>query len=199
MDLNGKMGDETRRFLERYFPSAYVEELKTMAYGLAGRQAGQVDPSGLVIDAILRAARHHRQLRDPGNLRAWVRTILVREIMAKLHLECFRRRRALDVDHLSHLPEKPEQLSPLDREEEKAQAKVYLALLLARLSETDREVICLSRLKGLPDADAAELLGVSEEALRQRRSRALKRLQQLARQSFSSWPGGTPPLSPPTT
>jgi RNA polymerase sigma-70 factor (ECF subfamily) len=183
MDQSEKMGDETRAFLERNFPRAYLDELKTMAHALAGRKAGQVDPSGLVIDAILRAARHHRQLRDLGNLRAWVRAILVREIMSKLQMERYRRTREIDADYLHHLPERREPMSPLDREEEKSRAKAFLAQLLERLSEADREVICLSRLEGLPDPDAAELLGVSEEALRQRRCRAVKRLQQLARQS----------------
>lgn len=180
MKPDEKMGDETRRFLEEHFPPAYLDELKSLARGLAGRKAGQVDPSGVVIEAVLRAARDHRQLKELSSLRAWVRTILIREIMAKLQLECYRRRREFSEEHLRLLPEAEAPLNLLERAEEKSRAKAYLGRLLERLSAPDREVICLSRIQGWPDADVAELLGVSEPALRQRRSRAVKRLRQLA-------------------
>jgi RNA polymerase sigma factor (sigma-70 family) len=182
MDPVEPMGDDTRRFLEQHFPGAYLDELKAMAHALAGRKAGQVDPSGLVVDAMLRAARKHRQLKELGNLKAWFRTILVREVLAKLQLECHRRTQEFGDDHLRQLPQPGEEGDLLERDEEKSWAKAYLWKLLSRLSEDDQAVICLSRLKGLPDADVAELLGINETALRQRRSRAVRRLQTLAQQ-----------------
>jgi len=182
MDREQPMGDQTRHFLEQHFPGAYLDELKALAHALAGRKAGQVDPSGLVVNAMLRAARKHRQLEELGNLKAWFKTILVREVMAKLKLECYRRTQELGEDHLRQLPQIREQDNAVEREDEKSWAKAYLGQLLSRMTEQDQEVICLSRLNELPDADVAELLGISTESLRQRRSRALRRLQTLAEQ-----------------
>ncbi len=57
----------------------------------------------------------------------------------------------------------------------------YVYELLQQLSEPDRRVICLCLLAEVPDERAAKELGISPTALRQRRSRALKRLRELAK------------------
>jgi len=56
-----------------------------------------------------------------------------------------------------------------------------LALLqrkIARLDERDREVLTLTLAEGLEPEDIARRTGLSQEAVRQRKSRALKRLRQ---------------------
>jgi len=142
-----------------------------------------VDASGLVAEAVLRAGFHRRQLQDVGKVKAWVRTILVREVLAKLQLERHRRTQALRDEHLSQLSDPREPENAMEREEEKSWAKAYLGDLLGLLSEQDREVICLCRLQGIPDAEVASLLSITPESLRKRRSRALRRLQDLAQKS----------------
>jgi RNA polymerase sigma factor (sigma-70 family) len=174
------MGDDTWKFLEHHFSRAYLEELKGLARYLAGRKAGQFDPSGLVIEAVLKAARNRSQLKDPAKFNPWMKTILVREVMAGLQLECHRRTQEMSEDYLRTLSDRGGRVSPLEREDQQSWAKAYLWRLLSLLSEADREVICLCRMEGLPDPEAAELLGISQQTLRKRRSRALQRLQQLA-------------------
>ena len=54
MKKDQPMGDETREFLEQHFPDASdLGKLKALAHSLAGAKAGQIDPSGLVVEAIL--------------------------------------------------------------------------------------------------------------------------------------------------
>jgi RNA polymerase sigma factor (sigma-70 family) len=48
---------------------------------------------------------------------------------------------------------------------------------LASLSKTDREVLVLRILEGLPTRETAALLGMSEVAVRSRQVRALERLK----------------------
>jgi RNA polymerase sigma-70 factor (ECF subfamily) len=182
MNADRPMGDETYKFLEQHYSDEYLEELKGVARFLAGDKAAQVDVSSLAVEALLKAARNHRQLRDPGKFRSWMKQILVNDVLARLQLAGHRRTQALEAGLLSQLPDPREAEEGPAGAEEKAQARSYLSRLLALLPEADREVICLCRLQGLPDAEAANLLGVSAPALRQRRSRALRRLKELARQ-----------------
>lgn len=182
MDPDRPMGDETHKFLEQHYSAASLEQFKAMARRLAGARAGQVDVSSLTVEAFLKAARHHRQLQDHGKFKAWMRKILVRDVLARLHLESHRRTQAFEADRLCLLPDRQETEDRPEQEEETARIKAYLSRLLALIPDDDREVICLCRLQGLPDAAAAELLGITEPALRQRRCRALRRLKELARQ-----------------
>jgi RNA polymerase sigma factor (sigma-70 family) len=159
-----------------------VDQLKQIAYARAGRKSAQVDPSGLVSEAILRAAGHWREVEDMSKVKAWVRTILVREVIARLRLDSVSRTQEFGSDELQTLRDFREQQTAVEREDEVAFAKARLWHLLSRLPDADREVISLCRLAELSDEEVATLLEISPEALRQRRSRAMRRLQDLARQ-----------------
>jgi RNA polymerase sigma factor (sigma-70 family) len=189
MSSDKPMGDDTHRFVEQHYSPEHLEELKATARRLAADKAAQVDASALVLEAWLKAARNHRQLRDPEHFNAWMKRIVVHEVLARLRLESCRRTRTVGQDRLRELPDPRAQECAPEAEEEKARAKAYLARLLALLPEADRDVLCVSRLQGLPDGKAAELLGISQVALRQRRSRAMQRLKELARR----YPDGAEP------
>jgi RNA polymerase sigma-70 factor (ECF subfamily) len=169
------MGTETRRFLEDHATAENVRQMKAIALQWARNKSAKIDVSQIVHDVLVKAARHRRQLRNPDRVRTWMRTTLVREVMAQLE-RAHTRTRALP-------PEQPTgdgQESPQEREVEKREAMAHLYELLQQLPESDRTVICLCLLAELPDERAAKELGISCAALRQRRHRALKRLRELA-------------------
>lgn len=56
--------------------------------------------------------------------------------------------------------------------------KILVRALLDRLSPIDREILLLTVIEGFTSEEAARVLGVSGEALRQKKSRALKSLRQ---------------------
>jgi RNA polymerase sigma-70 factor (ECF subfamily) len=176
------MGDQTRAFLEQHVSEELLEWLRRTGYAIAGSRGGEADVTGLVQKVVLLAGRAREQLQDPARFRAWIRTILVREVLAELQLERHRRRQRFQDGELEQVRDDRDEGSSLEQEEEQSLAKAQLADLLAQLSEADREVICLSRLKGLPDEEVADLLGITQTALRQRRKRALDRLQQVVEQ-----------------
>jgi RNA polymerase sigma-70 factor (ECF subfamily) len=175
--------DNTDSFLKQLFADpAFLEQLRRLAHARAGCQAGRADASGLVIEALLKAGQHWREVQDPCKLTSWVKTILVREIMAKLKLAHHQRTREFGDSGLDFLKDTKAQDDAVERDEDRIAARARLWRLLSRLSEADREILCLSRIQEIPDPDVAVLLNVTEETVRKRRSRALERLKKLAEQ-----------------
>jgi RNA polymerase sigma factor (sigma-70 family) len=170
-------GPETRRFLEEHFPQPVIDELRRFARAVAGSQAGRLDASEAVIEGILKAARFHRQLEDLRCLKPWLRTIVAREVYARLELAYHRRRRDLDDRALSRIAADE---SPFEDEHGMESFDERLAPLLRQLPERDRDLLCLGCLQGVADAELARLFDINEAALRKRRSRAMQRLRELA-------------------
>jgi RNA polymerase sigma factor (sigma-70 family) len=170
-------GPETLRFLEEHFPQPVIDELQRYARALSGRQAGRVDASEAAIEGILKAAQFHRQLEDVTRLKSWVRTIVAREIYARLELAYHRRRRDWDDQALARVPADD---AGSESELSKEWTDERLGHLLRRLPEGDRELVCLSFVQKIADAELARLYEISEPALRKRRSRAMQRLRELA-------------------
>lgn len=173
------MGDETRLFLAEHGDDATVAWLKALARREAGQRAAKIDPSQIALDVLVKAARHRRELRGPETVRAWMRTTLVREVMARLQV-AVSRTQALG-DEAFQKPSGPASApSPQEEEAEKREAQAQLYRLLEQMSAEDREVICLHWLEEMPNDKLAELLEIREAALRQRCSRAFRRLRDLA-------------------
>jgi RNA polymerase sigma-70 factor (ECF subfamily) len=175
MDENDVPDEKAREFADKVFKTSMYAELKAKAKQVAGAKAAKMDPSGLVVDAVLRALKKRDTLRDDACLRAWLTKIVVREVLAKLRLAEIRTRALSAADDL---PTRKSADAAQDEE------KAYMLALLERLSEDDQTVICLCKLEEMPYAETAALLNISEPAVRKRLSRAMGRLKKIARTSL---------------
>ncbi len=78
------MGEDTQQFLKDHATVENIRQLKAVARQWTGYKSAKIDVSQLVYDVLVKAAQHRRQLRDPDKVRSWMRTTLVREVMAQL-------------------------------------------------------------------------------------------------------------------
>ena len=119
-----------------------------------------------------RAFAHLSQFRGEAQLGTWLVRIAVHEAFARL-----RRRRRLaplppddDVETLP-MPDRPMPIDP-EREANNAELRRLLERAIDELPETYRTVFVLREVEGLSTATTAECLGVSEEVVKTRLSRA---------------------------
>jgi RNA polymerase sigma-70 factor (ECF subfamily) len=181
-------GDPQSRgqLLERHRPRLR----RLVAVRLDRRLAARVDPSDVVQDTLAEASRRlDDYLRTrPLKFYPWLRQLAVERLADahRRHLRAGRRSvtreeppglpagSALELaDRLLAAGEGPS--AGLRREERRARVRAALG----RLPERDREVLVLRHLEQLATAEAAEVLGVSEGAVKVRVVRALQRLRDL--------------------
>jgi len=124
-----------------------------------------------------RAFAHLGQFRGEAQLGTWLVRIAVHEAFARV-----RRRRRLaplppddDVETLP-MPDRPMPIDP-EREANNAELRRLLERAIDELPETYRTVFVLREVEGLSTATTAECLGVSEEVVKTRLSRARLRLR----------------------
>lgn len=150
---------------EDAFREVYAAE-KAVLYGLLLRLSG--DPAAaadLFQNVWLKLARHRRELRQDTVLRAWLCTVARREYLNH------RRAQALDLSRVLTLGLES------SADHSAADARLHeLNAALRQLSDGDREVLLMTSVDGLSLGQAAAALGVTEPALRQRLSRARRRL-----------------------
>ncbi len=159
-----------------------------------GRLRGRLDPSDVVQEALLDAARGFASYaeRTPIAFHLWLRQAACDRLSLarRRHLatEC------RDASREVMLPEHSSALlaralgrgradTPLGGlvEQELAQS---VRQALARLAEPDAEIILLRNLEELSNQEAAEALGIAPAAASKRYARALIRLERLLRESF---------------
>ena len=125
-----------------------------------GRICGSIalaDGEDAAQEAMVAVFRHLRDLREPGALRSWVRSIATREAV-----RVARRRSAAPLREL------PEELpGPAD-----AETVADVRDLLARLQPEQRAILVLRDVEGLEEQEAAELLGVPLGTVKSRLHRA---------------------------
>lgn len=149
---------------EAAFRAVYGAE-KAVVYGLLLRLSG--DPAAaadLFQNVWLKLARHRKELREDTVLRAWLCTVARREYLNH------RRAQALDLSRVLTLGLEPVQPASND------EPLLALNAALLQLSDTDREVLLMTSVDGLSLGQAAVALDLTEPALRQRLSRARRRL-----------------------
>jgi len=124
-----------------------------------------------------RAFAHLGQFRGDAQLATWITRIAVHEAFARV-----RRRRRLaalppddDVETL-FMADRPKPADP-EREAHNAELRGLLERAIDELPETYRTVFMLREVEGLSTATTAECLGVSEEVIKTRLSRARARLR----------------------
>jgi RNA polymerase sigma-70 factor (ECF subfamily) len=147
------------------FETLYERE-KAALYGFLLRLAR--DPhvaADLFQNVWLKLARHSARLRDDSHLRAWLYTVARREFLS------FRRAQALDLSRVLVLGIESE----ADAGEQDL-GLVALGTAFAQLGDADREALLLAAADGLEAEAAAQVLGISAAAFRQRLARARRRL-----------------------
>jgi RNA polymerase sigma-70 factor, ECF subfamily len=124
-----------------------------------------------------RAFAHLGQFRGDALLATWITRIAVHEAFARV-----RRRRRLAAfpldDDVETLPmaDRPKPADP-EREAHNAELRALLERAIDELPESYRTVFVLREVEGLSTATTAECLGVSEEVVKTRLSRARARLR----------------------
>jgi RNA polymerase sigma-70 factor (ECF subfamily) len=127
----------------------------------------------LVQETFLALAKAAPRLSESTNLAAFLFTI------ARNQWRSHRRWTFSDLSRLGPLDDEPQWPTAGDVEIDlDARRRVHdLECALARLADRDREVLLLVGVEGFEPSQAAEILGVRADALRQRLSRARERLE----------------------
>jgi RNA polymerase sigma-70 factor (ECF subfamily) len=148
------------------FEAIYARERKPV-YAFLVRLSGDTNVAADLFQNVwLKLARYAPQLRRDTRIRAWLLTVARHEFIS------YRRAQALDLSLLLTLDRPAATLEPSDPRLSE------LAAALARLGDRDREVLLLTSVDGLDVDRAARALDVSAVALRQRLSRARRRLSE---------------------
>ena len=123
----------------------------------------------LLEETWLRLVKHAKRLRPETRLTAWLFTV------ARNLYVSYQRSRMLEETHAASLiglwPSGSTRLSPFE-ETATNETERRIEAALAALPATYREVLLLVGVEGFRPVDAAEVCGISPEALRQRLSRA---------------------------
>jgi len=188
------IGDGAARdqLLERF--RGRLRRMVTTQFDL--RLAARVDPSDVVQETLTEAAaqlNHYLQER-PLPFYRWLRQLAQRRLIG-LHRRHVRaqRRTVTREEAVSGLPDKSalalvERLFGLHSSPSaglrKKERRDRVQRALAALSESDREVLVLRILEGLPTRETAAVTGISEVAVRSRQVRALERLRALLGPDF---------------
>ncbi|MCW5746000.1 MAG: sigma-70 family RNA polymerase sigma factor [Alphaproteobacteria bacterium] len=146
----------------------HVPALRRYARALTGDGAAADD---LVQDCVERALTRAHLWRQPGNLRAWLFTIMH-------NINANERRRAASRPRLATIDDIPEPAQPASQIGKLMASETFAALKM--LSMEHRQVLLLVALEGLQYAEVAEVLGVPVGTVMSRLSRARDRLTQLA-------------------
>lgn len=154
------------RVFEDAFREAYTAE-KSVIYGLLLRLSGDADcAADLFQNVWLKLAHHRHRLREDTVLRAWLCAVARNEYLN------YRRVQMLDLARVLTLGREPTPAEGAARDPRLADVNEALQ----RLSDADREVLLLTSVDGLSPRQAAGAIGVREDTLRQRLSRARRRL-----------------------
>ena len=156
------------------------------------RLARRVDPSDVVQDVLLQAARTVEDYasRRPLPFYPWLRQLALRRMtdLERRHIQAARRSVRLEEHRNPQLSDVSLHLLArrlLSREkgpvselvERESRRRLHETFL--RLDENDREILLLRYVEGLDLSEAADILGIAANAARMRHLRALQRLRDL--------------------
>jgi RNA polymerase sigma-70 factor (ECF subfamily) len=185
-----EMGDSQAR---QAVLGRHRERLKQMvAVHLDRRLAARIDPSDIVQEALLDAARSlDDYLRQrPLPFYPWLRQLAWERLieMHRRHLHAQRRSVKREEPLAPHLSDESamqlaervlaRQSSPSQRAI-RSEMRTRIRAALDRLGERDREVLVLRHLEQLSTKETAAVLGISEGSVKTRHLRALERLRVL--------------------
>jgi RNA polymerase sigma-70 factor (ECF subfamily) len=145
----------------------HLPALRRYARALTGDTTAADD---LVQDCAERALSRAHLWRSPGNMRAWLFTIMH-------NLNANNRRRIAIRPRLAAIEDVPEPSWPAGQFEHLAARQTLAAL--RQLSDDHREVLTLVAIEGMAYAEVAEVLGLPAGTVMSRLSRARDHLRQL--------------------
>lgn len=158
-----------RRGDEAAFDAVY-DSFRPRIYGFLVRLAGRKDVAeDLLQETFLRLAASASRLREDTNLRAWLFTVA-----RNVHVS-HRRTLVIDLDRLEGLRLFGDDAAPVPTPFEEAagsQMERRLEAAIQRLPAKYREVILLVGVERMTPTEAAEILKLRPDAMRQRLSRA---------------------------
>ncbi len=141
-----------------------------LVYRIAWRMlGGPAEAEDVVQDVFLRLWRNAGQVRDARSLRAWLA-----RVATNLAIDRLRRRRP---DGPAEMPELADPGAGPERQAERRAAGDIVSAAIAGLPERQRVAIVLTYYEELANADVAEALGVSIEAVESLLARARRKLK----------------------
>ena len=187
--------------------AAHQEKLwRMVAFRMDPRLRGRVDAADVVQEAFVEASAHRPDYFRPPTapLFLWLRTIVANKLF-ELHrhhlgtrMRDAKRELALESSpwpddtsaalcaHLTAGVTRPSVAAV------RGEVRTRLADALDALEPADREVLALRHFEQLTNAEAAQVLGIQEQAAAKRHLRALQRLRQM----LADMPGGLTELRP---
>ena len=153
---------------------AVYDAYRAKVFGFLARMAGRRElAEDLVQETFLRLAARATQLTEDTRLAAWLFTVARNLYWSHCRSALLD---AARLDALAVAPPPGSMPSPFESAAA-SQMGARLERAFATLTERDREVLLLVAVERLDHADAAAVLELSPEALRQRLSRARTRLE----------------------
>ncbi|WP_433795952.1 RNA polymerase sigma factor [Actinoplanes sp. CA-252034] len=157
---------------EERFRRVYAANFEAMLAYAMRRVEQAEDASDVVAETFLVAWRRGRELPPDDEVTLWLYGV-ARRVVANHHRGGVRRDRLGE-----RLRQRITELVAADPGHEVPQ-RLAVRAALARLPETDREVLMLTVWEGLQPREVAEVVGMSAGAVRTRLSRARARLREL--------------------
>ncbi len=148
-----------------------VEAHYALVYRIAWRMlGGPGEAEDVAQEAFLRLWRNAGNLRAARSLRPWLA-----RVASNLAIDRLRRRRP---DTTAELPDVADPSDGPERQVERQAASRIVDAAIASLPERQRTAIVLTYYEELPNADVAEALGVSIEAVESLLARARRKLKE---------------------
>jgi RNA polymerase sigma-70 factor (ECF subfamily) len=169
---------------------------RMVAVRLDRRVGARVDPSDVVQESLVEAAAElSRYVRErPLPFYPWLCQMAHRRLVDTYRRHVLARRRSVHREGLAGGPQDHSAPALMERivsrhsnpsaNVRRKERRDRVRAALAALRETDREVLTLRILEGVPTCKTAALLGMSEVAVRTRQVRALERLKLLLGPDF---------------
>jgi RNA polymerase sigma factor (sigma-70 family) len=164
--------DALRAGSREAFSKIYAAERERLYGFLVRLCSGRHQAADLFQNTWLKLARNARSLREDTDVRAWLFTVARNEFRS----HC--RAQTLDLSRFLAVDRERASFSETAESCETGPMLEALEAALGKLGDADRELLLLVAVEGLEPRQAAAVLGISYEALRQRLARARQRLTQ---------------------
>jgi RNA polymerase sigma-70 factor (ECF subfamily) len=155
---------------------------------LLAHKPAWADVEDLLQDVALAVTRTVKDLREPGSVKPWLRTIAINAALAAARGgKKFARTRALEVEHEGVRTARTgqsagERLREQALERDRAERGRELMELLTRLPEGYREPLLLKSVQGMSTREIGVVMGLPESTVETRIARARRMLRELADQ-----------------
>lgn len=177
------------------FVEIFRSKLFQYTYLVCGQRE---DAEEVAQETLLKAFERFQQLREPEHIRSWMFTIARNECMMKRRKSLFAPDHEVSIDETGLDQVVPDQGKGPDEELLRAELREVLHEAVSSLPENYRPVLLLRDVEELSTAETAEVLGLSEDVIKQRlhRARIMLRERLETRMFRRSTPAGVPEVAP---